>query len=94
LVVEPGFGLRLRGGRAATRVADEGTLHDAIPYAMDPGRAGDAGCAAQRVQSRVRSQDVDGFAPVEAGRHAVRVSKSLPYQFDLPEGSEVFGGCP
>ena len=41
---------------------------------------------------RVLSQDVDGFAPVEAGRHAVRVSESLLYQFDLPDSSEVFGG--
>jgi hypothetical protein len=42
---------------------------------------------------RVLSQDVDGFVKVEAGRHAVRVSDSLLYQFDLPEDSEVFGGC-
>lgn len=41
---------------------------------------------------RVLSQDVDGFAPVEAGRHAVRVSESLLYQFDLPAYSDVFGG--
>lgn len=41
---------------------------------------------------RVLSQDVDGFAPVEAGRHAVRVSESLLYQFDLPNDSDVFGG--
>ena len=41
---------------------------------------------------RVLSQDVDGFAPVEAGRHAVRVSESLLYQFDLPDRSEVYGG--
>ena len=41
---------------------------------------------------RVLSQDVDGFVQVEAGRHAVRVSDSLLYQFDLPEDSEVFGG--
>ena len=41
---------------------------------------------------RVLSQDVDGFVPVPAGRHAVRVSKSLLYQFDLPEDSEVYGG--
>jgi hypothetical protein len=41
---------------------------------------------------RVLSQDVDGFVQVPAGRHAVRVSESLLYQFDLPEHSEVFGG--
>ena len=41
---------------------------------------------------RVLSQDVDGFVGVEAGRHAVRVSESLLYQFDLPEDSDVFGG--
>jgi hypothetical protein len=41
---------------------------------------------------RVLSQDVDGFWQVPAGRHAVRVSDSLLYQFDLPEDSEVFGG--
>jgi hypothetical protein len=41
---------------------------------------------------RVLSQDVDGFVKVEAGRHAVRVSDSLLYQFDLPEDSEVNGG--
>jgi hypothetical protein len=41
---------------------------------------------------KVLSQDVDGFAQVAAGRHAVRVSKSLLYQFDLPEDSEVNGG--
>jgi hypothetical protein len=41
---------------------------------------------------RVLSQDVDGFVQVPEGRHAVRVSESLLYQFDLPEDSEVFGG--
>ena len=41
---------------------------------------------------RVLSKAVDGFARVEAGRHAVRVSESLLFEFDLPEYSEVFGG--
>jgi hypothetical protein len=41
---------------------------------------------------RVLSQDIVGFAWVEAGRHAVRVSKSLLYQFDLPDDSDVYGG--
>ena len=41
---------------------------------------------------RVLSQDVEGFVGVEAGRHAVRVSESLLYEFDLPEDSDVYGG--
>lgn len=41
---------------------------------------------------KVLSQDVEGFAPVDAGRHAVRVSKSLLYQFDLPAYSDVHSG--
>ncbi|WP_299931181.1 hypothetical protein [uncultured Nocardioides sp.] len=41
---------------------------------------------------KVLSQDVEGFAPVDAGRYAVRVSKSLLYQFDLPAYSDVHSG--
>jgi hypothetical protein len=41
---------------------------------------------------KVLSQDVDGFAPVDAGRYAVRVSESLLYQFDLPTYSDVHSG--
>jgi hypothetical protein len=41
---------------------------------------------------RVLSQDFEGFVSVEAGRHAVRVSDSLLYQFDLPDDSDVFSG--
>ena len=41
---------------------------------------------------KVLSQDVEGFAPVDAGRYAVRVSESLLYQFDLPAYSDVHSG--
>jgi hypothetical protein len=41
---------------------------------------------------RVLSQDFEGFVSVAAGRHAVRVSDSLLYQFDLPDDSDVFSG--
>ena len=41
---------------------------------------------------KVLSQDVNGFAPVDAGRYAVRVSESLLYQFDLPAYSDVHSG--
>ncbi|MBA2560518.1 MAG: hypothetical protein H0V07_11660 [Propionibacteriales bacterium] len=41
---------------------------------------------------RVLSQATDDFVEVDGGRYGVRVSDSLLYQVDLPDGSEVFRG--